>query len=133
MMEKSRGSNFSFLLGAGVLFAGMAAERLFRSLTVENARELMYLAEEARDRYLEKPRRTAVIPPMDRSDEMPDLRTPNYDPYFDREAAPTPPPSYENFRPPVPVAISPDEDDFYARINEEVMKGNSVLDGWLEA
>lgn len=132
-MEKSRGSNFSFLLGAAVMFAGMASERIFRSMTIETAKELMYLAEEARDRYLERPRQTTVFPKRDEIADMPDLKATNYDPYFDRETPPTPPPSYENFRPPVPIAISPEEDDFYARINEEVAKGNSILDGWVEA
>jgi hypothetical protein len=128
------GSNRSFFLGAGAMLAGVVAGNLLRVSTLDNLRKIAYLADEARDIYKgTKPRPVPV--PEEGYEDNDSLQTPDYDPMFDRESMPPPPPaSYDNFKAPVPVSISFDDDDqdFLTKINEDAAKGDSLISDWTQ-
>lgn len=125
------GSNRSFFLGAGAMLAGIVAGNLIRVSTLDNVRKLLFLADEAREVYKGERPKPIVVGGNDSYEDAP-LEISNYDPLFDREAPPSPPPaSYENFRPSAPVAISLDDDeDFLEKINEDASRGDSLIDDW---
>jgi hypothetical protein len=127
-------SNKSFLLGAGVMLAGFAANSFIRSFTIDNARNLILLAEEVRSLVTGVPSKPVVtLPPPASEDDEPDIEYPNYDPGFDREYPPAPP-SVDNFKPSRPVAIDlTDDEDFFDKINEEASKGESLVEDWMLA
>ena len=129
-MEKNEYPNH-FLMGAGVMMAGFVAGSILKSFTIDNARNAFLFAEEIKERFSTKPTRiVSATEPVPEEDSMEDYR---YTSYYERTPPPTPPPSEEEtrFKPPVPVAISRDEDEFYERMNEEAMAGRSLVDDWI--
>lgn len=125
------GSNRSFFLGAGAMLVGILAGNAIRVATIDNLRKFMLLADEARDLYTGTKIRIPNQQSQSEDDILP-LAVPNYDPMFDREAPPAPPPAdYSNFKPSSPVHISfEDDEDFLTKINEDVTKGVSLIEDW---
>ena len=127
----SEGPKSYFLMGAGVMLAGFVAGSIFKSFTIDNARNAVLFVDELKERRSGSGRPVIVpAPPQQESQDVFE----EYPDFYSREAPPPVPPSEEYpKRVPVPIAISMEDEDFYEKINEEALAGRSLVSDWADA